>query len=203
VACGGTPPPRHPTNFLNCTMQLLHGHGIRRRPQRWWVACLWAMMLLIASGRAVAQATPISLGLQAGVSYSGWNLALVGQYHLDQVSAYLGPSISLNRGLPGRGPIGLCTGANLHIPSTKAWVSSLVNLDYQLHFFRAAGTEATAIHEVNVGYGLEFHVTEAFTIVQQLGVGGYLESNPGVPGGNRRNISGYNGLVRLRAGYRF
>jgi hypothetical protein len=156
---------------------------------------------------AAAQSGPFSLGLQAGVSYSGWNLALVGQYRVDDFSGYLGPSISLNRGLPNRGPVGLCTGANFHIPSTKTWISSLVNLDYQLHFFSAAGAAgAAAVHEWHLSYGVELHVSDAFSIVQSLGYGGWLESNPGVSGvggGGRRNVTGYGGLVRVRAGYRF
>lgn len=163
---------------------------------------LLLLLLLIVTGEVFAQQSPFSLGLQAGVSYSGWNLALVGEYHLQDFSAYLGPSMSLNRGLPGRGPIGLATGANYHIASTKNWLGSLVNVDYQLHFFGPAEARPSIIHEVHLSYGLEFHVTESFFVVQQLGFGGYLESNP-VAAGGRKTLSGYDGLVRLKAGYRF
>jgi hypothetical protein len=160
--------------------------------------------LLLPMAAVRAQLSPFSLGLQAGVSYSGWNLALVGQCHWQDFSAYLGPSMSLNRGLPGKGPIGINTGLNYHLPSRIDWLSSLVNLDYQLHFFNAAGAKATAIHEFHLAYGLEFHITEAISIVQLLGYGGYLESNPSTTaGGDRRNFTGYGGLVRLKAGYHF
>ncbi len=174
---------------------------------RIWLALAFAGLILLSCAPttvAKAQLSPFSLGLQAGVSYSGWNLALVGQYHRKDFSAYLGPSMSLNRGLPGRGPIGINTGFNYHLPSRINWLSSLVNLDYQLHFFQALGQKSTAIHELHVAYGLEFHVTESFSIVQMLGYGGYLESNPPLAiGGERRNFSGYGGLVRLKAGYQF
>ena len=150
----------------------------------------------------MAQQGPFSLGLQAGVSYSGWNLALVGQYHLRDFSAYLGPSMSLNRGLPGKGPVGIDTGVNYHLPSTKKWLGSLVNVDYQFHFFTPTDRKATLIHEFHLSYGLEFHITPALSVVQQLGYGGYLESNP-ITAGGRRNNSGYGGLVRVKAGYQF
>ena len=164
----------------------------------------FVVLLCLAAPAAKAQLSPFSLGLQAGVSYSGWNLALVGQCHLRDFSAYLGPSMSLNRGLPGKGPIGINTGLNYHLPSKLDWLNSLVNLDYQLHFFNAAGQKSTVIHEFHLAYGLEFHVTESFSIVQTLGYGGYIESNPATTlGGERRNFSGYGGLVRLKAGYHF
>ncbi|MEM7040168.1 MAG: hypothetical protein AAF570_24575 [Bacteroidota bacterium] len=146
---------------------------------------------------------PFSLGLQAGISYSGWNLALVGSYQYESVSGYLGPSISLNRGLPGTGPIGMTAGVNYHIPSQKSWLSSLVNLDYQLNLFHAGSGSTDAIHELHVSYGLVFHVTEAFYIVQQLGYGMYFESVLQETTGTRRTFNGYDGLVRLRAGYFF
>lgn len=165
---------------------------------------LLLLLLLLPVGRAVAQQSPFSLGLQAGVSYSGWNLALIGQYHLQDFSAYAGPSMSLNRGLPGRGPIGLNTGLNYHLPSAKLnWLGSVINLDYQLHFFAPANApEASRIHEFHLSYGLEFHITKSFSLVQQLGYGLWLESNT-LANGTRKTISGYGGLVRLRAGYRF
>ncbi|MFN8396433.1 MAG: hypothetical protein U0176_17540 [Bacteroidia bacterium] len=167
-----------------------------------WLCCMTAWIL--AAHAAFGQNSPMSVALQAGVSYSGWNLALVGQAHLKDFSVYLGPSVSLNRGLPGRGPIGLDSGVNYHIASKKDWLGSRVNLDYQLHFFRPAGAESAAIHEFYLSYGLEFHVTKSFSLTQQFGYGGYLESNPPVAGGSgRRNFTGYGGLLRLWAGYRF
>jgi hypothetical protein len=188
AAARETLPPNNSAKRLNCRMMRL------LRPL--------VLLVLLFSARAVAQQGPFSMGLQAGVSYSGWNLALVGQYNLDDFSAYLGPSISLNRGLPGKGPIGLNTGLNYHLPSSKKWISSLVNMDYQLHFFSLAASAPRIIHEFHLSYGLEFHITESLCVVQQLGYGGYLESNPVATGG-RKSFSGYGGLVRLKAGYRF
>lgn len=152
---------------------------------------------------AAAQTRPFSVGLQAGISYSGWNLALVGQYQLKSFSAYLGPSMSLNRGLPGKGPVGINTGVNYHIASSKTWLGSLVNLDYQVHFFNGASTQSTMIHELYLSYGLEFHVTQFLSVSQQFGYGGYLQSNPAIGGGDRRNFTGYGGLLRVKARYLF
>lgn len=174
--------------------------GMRLAPT--CLSCLAA--LLLAANIAHGQSSPMSVALQAGVSYSGWNLALVGQAHLRDFSVYLGPSVSLNRGLPGKGPLGLDSGLNYHIPSSKDWLGTRVNLDYQLHFFKPGGGETAAIHELYLSYGLEFHLTESFSLTQQFGYGGYLESNPpAVAGGGRRNFTGYGGLLRLWAGYRF
>jgi hypothetical protein len=152
--------------------------------------------LLVASA-AWAQRSPFGLGLQAGVSHSGWNLALVGQYHFSEFSAYLGPSVSLNRGLPGRGPVGLDAGMNWHLPSQRDWLGSVVNLDYQFNLW----PEKTHLHELHLSYGLEFKIGPAFSLVQSMGVGTYVESADN--NGDRKTFTGYGGLLRLRAGYRF
>lgn len=164
------------------------------------IALLYAV-LLVGVASVCAQRAPISLGLQAGISYSGWNVALLGQYHHQDFSAYLGPSMSLNRGLPGKGPLGLSAGLNYHLPSRLDWLSSLVNVDYQLHFFSSPDVKAQQIQEFHLSYGLEFHVTPALTLVQQLGYGGWLQSTTTTEG--RATNSGYSGLVRLKAGYHF
>lgn len=151
--------------------------------------------------RAQVTRSPYTLGLQAGISYSGWNVALLGQYHYRDFSAYLGPSVSLNRGPIGKGPIGLASGLNYHIPSRLDWLGSLVNLDYQLHLFQSPDVRGQRVQEFHVGYGLEFRVSPAFSLVQQIGYGGWLSSSATTEG--RKTISGYTGLVRLKAGYRF
>lgn len=148
-----------------------------------------------------AQQSPFSLGLQAGVSYSGWNLALVGQYHLNDFSAYLGPSISLNRGLPGKGPTGFNTGINYEIPSTHNRLSSLINLDYQFNFSKTGTEFSSVLNEFHLSYGIIFKVTESFSLIQQMGYGGHLETNK--VGDSKKTFSGYGGLLRLKAGYRF
>jgi hypothetical protein len=164
--------------------------------------CLLLCFLAMSSMNLLAQQSPFSVGLQAGVSYSGWNLALVGQYHLNDFSGYVGPSLTLNRGAIGKGPMGLNAGLNYHLPNAKKWLGSLVNLDYQLHFFKPGDIGTARIQEFHLSYGLEFRITESFSLIQQMGYGFYLESNPMV-GGGRRSLSGYGGLLRLKAGYRF
>lgn len=165
-------------------------------------ALLIALLIALAPAtQAQTQRSPYALGLQAGISYSGWNLALLGQYHFRDFSAYLGPSMSINRSVPGKGPIGLNSGLNYHLPSRLDWLSSLVTLDYQLHFFQSPDVQGQRIQEFHLGYGLEFHVTPAITLVQQLGYGGWLESNMTANG--RETQSGYSGLLRLKAGYQF
>lgn len=148
-----------------------------------------------------AQQSPFSVGLQAGVSYSGWNLALIGQYHFQRFSAYLGPSISLNRGLPGKGPAGFSTGANYFIPSTNSRLSSLINVDYQFNFSQASHEIHSALNEFHLSYGIVFKVTEHFSMVQQMGYGFYLEQNKIAD--KKDSFTGYGGLLRIKADYRF
>ena len=148
-----------------------------------------------------AQQSPFSLGLQAGVSYSGWNLALVGQYHLDDFSAYIGPSISLNRGLPGKGPAGFCTGLNYAIPSTKSHLSSLINIDYQFNTMLSGLDSRSFLSEFHLSYGLVVKVSENFNFVQTMGYGGHLETLKN--GDSKSTFSGYGGLLRLKADYHF
>jgi hypothetical protein len=164
---------------------------------------VWIIGLLFQAGVLHAQQSPVSVGLQVGVSYSGWNLAVLGQFHRWELSGYLGPSISLNRGLPGKGPYGLSSGLNYHIASKHDWLGSLVNIDYQLHFFSPAPGRLSMIHEWHLGYGIEFHFAETFTITQILGYGAYLESNAPMAELPRRNFLGYSGLLRVKASYRF
>jgi hypothetical protein len=153
--------------------------------------------------RVSGQNSAFGLGIQAGVSFTGWNLALVGQLHVKDFSAYLGPSVSLNRGLPGKGPTGLCTGVNYHLPSTKKFLSSLVNLDYQLLFASNGLGQTNRWHELHLSYGLEFHITPSIYVVQQLGYGLHFESLAAGGYDGRKVFSGYDGLLRLQAGYRF
>jgi hypothetical protein len=162
---------------------------------------LLLLLLLVMTRHLHAQPSPYTLAVQAGISHGGWNVALLGQYHYQDLSAYLGPSMSLNRGLPGKGPLGLNCGLNYHLPSEIDWLGSLVNLDYQLHFFQAPGAPTTRMQELHLSYGLEFHVTPTFSLVQQLGYGIWFDTR--TTGERRQTENGYSGLVRLKAGYRF
>jgi hypothetical protein len=148
------------------------------------------------------QSTPFGVGLHAGVSHSGWNLSIVGQYRVNNFDFYLGPSISLNRGLPGNGPIGLNLGSDYFIASPKPWLASLINVDYQLHFFPSSGNQ-DVIQEFHLSYGFRLEASNGLFLIQQLGVGMYLESSYIETQSARSTVSGYNGLVRLRAGYNF
>lgn len=142
------------------------------------------------------------LGLHAGVSHSGWNLSLVGQFQTHNLNFYLGPSISLNRGLPGSGPIGLNLGADYILPSQKSWLSTVINADYLLHFYPSGG-HTDVIHEAHLSYGLRLQSGSGFYVIQQFGVGMFVESAYLESLSRRDAVSGYNGLVRLRAGYFF
>lgn len=165
---------------------------------------LWAIFGL-QSGYAQVTDSPgqFSVGLQAGISHSGWNLALVGQYEWSEFAAYAGPSISLNRGLPGPGPIGLNTGFDWRIPTQKSNLTSVVNFDYQLHFFQLQAANTDIIQEFHLSYGLMLNISDEWFLIQQLGYGLYLDHSYIESLGRRKTSQGYNGLVKLRAGYRF
>lgn len=164
------------------------------------IRLLLPLLLLGLSGVPFAKAQqPMAVALHAGVSHSGWNLALVGQYHYKDFAAYLGPSISLNRGVPNALPFGFDTGLDYRIASRKDWLSSVVNLDYQFHAFPGKDQ----IHEFHLSYGLKFQTSSGFFVIQQLGYGMYLENAFIEATQKRRTFSGYDGLVRLRAGYNF
>lgn len=139
------------------------------------------------------------VALHAGVSHSGWNIALVGQYRIQNFQAYAGPSVSLNRGLPAPMPLGLNAGGDFFIPTQRTWLESVINLDYQLHPL----AEKDLLHEMHLSYGLKFQTPSGFFVVQQLGYGLFLENVFLESTGKRKTFSGYDGLVRLRAGYQF
>lgn len=162
-----------------------------------------ALVLCFGVNSAKAQAPKFSLALQAGVSYSGWNLGLVGQYQLDDFQFYAGPTISLNRGLPGRGPVGINAGSSYFLHSQHDWLGSLVSLDYQFNLFPNGSAPANRLHEMHLAYGVVFMINEKMYVAQQIGGGFYLESAYVSSLDQRRRFDGFSGLVKLRAGYAF
>lgn len=165
---------------------------------RIWVVVLLAMFaeLQLCAQQNLSR---YQVGIQAGVSHSGWNLGLVAGYRQDWLSFYAGPTISLTRGLPPKGPWGMNMGLNYHLPSAHNWLSSIVNLDYQFNHYHGADL----MHEFHLSYGLAFALGDRFSIVQQLGYGFYLESVKNANLGKRESFSGYSGLLRVRANYHF
>lgn len=155
--------------------------------------------LLLALSAHAQPPQQLGIALHAGVSHSGWNLALVGQYYIQDFDIYLGPSISLNRGLPAQGPWGLNAGVDYNIRSRKDWLTTFINLDYNFLFLN----QQDRLQEAHLSYGIRFQSPSGFFIAQQLGYGLYLESAYIDELDKRKGFSGYNGLVRLRAGYAF
>lgn len=162
----------------------------------------WILVLFFPALSKTQTVQHWGLALHAGVSHSGWNLAVVTQYRFNNFQAYIGPSISLNRGLPGKGPIGFNTGCDYILNSNLSWLSTVINADYQANFFSSSGhTDLT--HEIHVSYGLRILATDRLFFVQQMGYGFFLESFFEESSNKRKTVSGYTGLVRLRAGYLF
>ena len=158
-------------------------------------------MLILFAGQPMLAQTPLKwgIGMHAGVSHGGWNLALVGQVRVRDFQAYAGPSFTLGRGTGSGSPIGFNGGLDAMILSKMQWLGSLVNLDYQ--FQPLAGKDQ--LHSLHLGYGLRFDFWNGFFLAQQLGYGVYWERVHAVQGGDIKSYSGYSGLVRVRAGYQF
>lgn len=170
----------------------------------WFIALLgWCWMFQAMYGQATEPLPRFSLGLQAGISHSGWNLALVGQCEWEQWAAYAGPSISLSRGLPGTGPLGLNAGMDFRLPTQKSRISSLINLDYQLHFYHFNTPKTDLLQELHLSYGFLVNLSGDWFLAQQIGYGFFLENSYVGTADRRKTFSGYSGLLKLRAGYRF
>jgi hypothetical protein len=159
--------------------------------------------LLLWSGLAAQHKPQLGIGLHTSGSHSGWNQHLVAHCQLGRLGGYLGPGVSLNRGLPPGGPISLNAGAEyLPVQSLDAKLRFLVTLDYMVGFWQSQGS-TDLVHEVNAGLSLMWHPSPHWRLGIGLGQGLHLESFYNEFSRSREQTFGYGSLVRLRTGYAF
>lgn len=159
--------------------------------------------LLLGCALPAQQRPQWGVGLHTSGSHSGWNQHLVGHCQAGRLGAYLGPGISLNRGLPPGGPVSINAGAEyLPAQSLDAKLRFLVGLDYMVGFWQSQGS-ADLAHEVNAGLCLMWHPTAHWRLGIALGQGLHLESYYNEFARRREQTFGYGSLLRVRMGYAF
>jgi hypothetical protein len=153
-----------------------------------------------------------SFGLTAsGVyTYSGLGVIVDAEFKKGNNILYTGPKFPISRTyLPFKGTWGWNLGYrhNLSRSPEKRLVSHL-NIDYQIAGAKAfSQTESTNrrnyIHELFIGYGLQYRLCRNLFIGNTIGIGLYRESFYNVDLDWKQTYTGYNNLLKIFLNYTF
>jgi len=143
------------------------------------------------------------------LSYVGYSTSLLLEYERKSHGFYVGPQyLASSSYMPQKGPFGLVGGYKFYfINSLKKWKVYL-NIDYKNYIFKAykgidqVGSKRNFIHEVNIGYGMQYMLSSKFFLGNSIHFGKYFESYYNYRLQERNGINGYNGLIRIFFKYR-
>jgi hypothetical protein len=170
--------------------------------------CLFAGFISLAQDKE----TKCAFGLSASAiyTYSGLGFIFDAEFQKGNHILYTGPKIPISRTyLPFKGTWGWNLGYR-HIfnrDPTKR-ISSLFNIDYQVVGSKAfSQTESSSkrnyIHEVFIGYGLQYRIGKKLFIGNVIGIGGYRETFYNVDLKWKQTYTGYNNLLKIFINYSF
>jgi hypothetical protein len=171
----------------------------------------------VAPGSQRPEAKPngikLSLGAAGSLAFSGFNGALTFEAQRGRHALYAGPKISVaDSYLPSQGPFGGVGGYKFYfLPDYNCTgrFGFFANLDYQLQRYRAFERDGSrsgrynALHELNVGYGLEYRISNRWRVNNVFGFGRYWEVYHNATSGKQYQQTGYNRLVRVQLLYTF
>ncbi len=152
-----------------------------------------------------------SVSTQATLAFSGLNAGVTFEAQRGRHAVYAGPKISVaDSYLPSKGPFGGVGGYKFYFLPDYDCVGKFgffANIDYQLQRYNAFDRDGSrtsrknSLHELCVGYGLEYRLTNRWRINNVFGFGKYWEiyQNPTRDAEYRQ--TGYNRLVRLQVLY--
>lgn len=154
-----------------------------------------------------------SLGVQTTLAFSGLNAGLTFELQRGRHALYAGPKISVaDSYLPSQGPFGVIGGYKFYFLPDYNCVGRFgffINLDYQLQRYRAFNRDGArtndhnSLHELNVGYGLEYRLANRWRVNNVFGFGRYWEFYQNPTRQAEYSQVGYNRLVRLQLLYTF
>ncbi|MBC7448267.1 MAG: hypothetical protein H7330_09435 [Hymenobacteraceae bacterium] len=154
-----------------------------------------------------------SMGVQATLAFSGLNTGLTFELQRGRHALYAGPKISVaDSYLPSQGPFGGIGGYKFYFLPDYNCVGRFgffVNLDYQLQRYRAFNRDGgrsgqyNSLHELNLGYGLEYRFSNRWRVNNVFGFGRYWELYHNATRAAEYSQVGYNRLVRLQVLYTF
>ena len=155
----------------------------------------------------------LSLGAQATLAFSGLNTGVTLEAQRGKHAFYAGPKISVaDSYLPSKGPFGGIGGYKFYFLPDYNCVGRFgffANIDYQLQRYRAfnrdggRASEYNSLHELNLGYGLEYRLTNHWRVNNVFGFGRYWEFYRNATRESDYSQGGYNRLVRLQILYTF
>ena len=195
-----------------------------------WAAAAATSLLLVlplapasAQGIATNVAAPLdrpetkpsglkySLSTQASLAYSGVNAGVTAEVQRGRHALYAGPKLSLaDSYLPSKGPFGGIGGYKFYFLPDYNCVGRFgffANLDYQLQRYRAFDRDGgrtgrhNSLHELSIGYGLEYRLSNRWRINNVFGFGRYWEIYQNATRAQEYRQTGYNRLVRLQVLY--
>ncbi|HEX8545538.1 MAG TPA: hypothetical protein VF691_01175 [Cytophagaceae bacterium] len=145
-----------------------------------------------------------SLFTSVDLTYTGYSSVLALEYERKKHSFYLGPKISISHTyLFHKSPYGGVIGYRyFFLSDLKRW-KVYFNTDYQMYIFKSfngqnqKGTLNNYIHEISLGYGIQFKISRRFYISNSISIGKYFESYYNSKSEDRTNLNGYNSLLRL------
>ena len=146
----------------------------------------------------------------AVLSFSGINSNITAEIGKGRHFYYIGPKISLaDQYLPSTAPLGFVTGYRFVFLKERrpGTFNFFFNLDYQLQYHKAFRSSANlpkrynALHELNAGYGLQYHISKRFTIANVLGYGRYLEVFKNPKTNSSIKFDGYNRMLKVQLIY--
>ena len=143
------------------------------------------------------------------LTYTGYSAVLAVEYEHRKHSYYIGPKVSISHSyLFNKAPYGGVLGYRyFFLSDLKRW-KVYFNTDYQLYLFRSyagineRGKLNNLIHEINIGYGIQFKINEKFYLGNSISIGKYFESYYNAKSQDRVNYNGYNALLRIFVKYK-
>ncbi len=157
------------------------------------------------------QGVKLSLGAAGSLAFSGFNAAISVEAQRGRHALYAGPKLSLvDSYLPSQGPFGGIGGYKFYfLPDYNCTgrFGFFANLDYQLQRYRsfqrdgARSGKYNVLHELMLGYGLEYRITNRLRVNNVFGFGRYWELYNNATSGKQYQQTGYNRLVRVQLLY--
>ena len=163
------------------------------------------------STRSDLQKLKYAISLAGKYSYPGYSIALAFEIERGAHVFILGPVFMISDFyVPGEMTTGVQCGWqwNLHDYSTDRSLSSFCTLDYQLVPFKVHirflnKHQINYLHDINLGYGIKYHLTSDIVILNSISSGIYVEAFYNSYTKKHEKITGVDLLIRLAVSYSF
>jgi hypothetical protein len=175
-------------------------------------ACLALLMPSVAQDQNTGENKRNGLGvsLAANYTFSGLTLILDVEWQKNHHIFYTGPKLPLSRTyLPFNRLYGWNIGyRHEYDKEGKKKISFFFNADYQVGFSKAYSQvnesgKMNYIHELFLGYGVQYKLSPRLFLANVMGVGGHFESYYNIDLDLRRSYAGYNNLFKFFLNYKF